>query len=57
MIFSVLSGKFILMKCETIIYGLCAGVVFSVKMAGKDFSVISDEPVAAAREPERQNVA
>ena len=45
------------MKCETIIYGLCAGVVFSVQMAGKDFSVISDEPVAGAREPERQNVA
>ena len=56
-IFSILSGKFILRKCETIIYGLCAGVVFSVKMAGKDFSVISGEPVAAAREPERQNVA
>jgi len=55
--FSFLSGKFILRKCETIIYGLCAGVVFSVRMAGKDFSVISDEPVAGAREPERQNVA
>ena len=55
--FSLLSGKFVLRKCQTIIYGLCAGVVFSVQMAGKDFSVISDEPVASAREPERQNVA
>jgi hypothetical protein len=28
---------------------LAGGVVFSVQMAGKDFSVISDEPVAGAR--------
>jgi GT2 family glycosyltransferase len=54
---SVLSGKFVLMKCKAIIYGLCAGVAFSVQMAGKDFSVIPDEPVAGARQPERQNVA
>jgi GT2 family glycosyltransferase len=57
MLFSVLSGKFILMKCKTIIYGLCAGVAFSVQMAGKDLSAIPDVPVAGVREPERQNVA
>lgn len=55
--FSFLSGKFILMKCKTIIYGLCAGIAFSVQMAGKDLSIIPDEPVAGVREPERQNVA
>jgi GT2 family glycosyltransferase len=57
MFLSVLSGKFILMKCKAILYGLCSGVAFSVQMAGKDFSIIPDEPVAGVREPERQNVA
>jgi hypothetical protein len=45
------------MKIKTIIYGVCAGVAFSVRMAGKDISIIADEPVAGVKEPERQNVA
>ena len=57
MLYSFLSGKYVMMKCKTIIYGLCAGVVFSVQMAGKDLSIIPDKPVVDVREPERQNVA
>jgi hypothetical protein len=57
MFFSFLSGKFVIMKCKTIIYGLCAGVAFSVQMAGRDLSIIPDEPVVGVRAPERQNVA
>ena len=41
-VLSVLSRKYVLMKCKAITYGLCAGVAFSVQMAGKDFSVIPD---------------
>jgi GT2 family glycosyltransferase len=54
---SIVSGKFILTKCKTIIYGLCAGAAFSVRMAGKDISIITDEPVPGVQERERQNVA
>jgi hypothetical protein len=56
MVFSAVSGKFVVMKCKTIIYGLCAGVAFSVQMAWKD-SAVPDESVAGVTEPERQNVA
>ena len=56
-VFSVLSGKFVVMKCKAIIYGLCAGVGFSVQMAGKDLSAIPHESIARVTEPERQNVA
>ena len=56
-VLSVLSRKYVLMKCKAITYGLCAGVAFSVQMAGKDFSVIPDEPNARAREPQHQNIA
>jgi GT2 family glycosyltransferase len=54
---SFLSGNFILMKCRTIIYGLCAGIAFSVQMAGRDLSIIPEDSAAPMREPERQNVA
>ncbi len=56
-VFSALSGKFVLMKCKAIMYGLCAGVAFSVQMAGKDLSAIPDESIAQVTEPQRQNVA
>jgi GT2 family glycosyltransferase len=55
--YSVASRKCILMKIKTIIYGVCAGIAFSVRMAGKDVTIIADEPVASVKEPERQNVA
>ena len=54
---SCISGQFIWMKCKTIIYGVCAGIAFSVRMAGKDITIIADEPVPGVKEPERQNVA
>jgi GT2 family glycosyltransferase len=53
---SVLSGEFILMKCKTIIYGLSAGVAFSVKMARTDLSIIPDKAVEGLRAGERQSV-
>jgi GT2 family glycosyltransferase len=36
MILSILAGKFILMKCKAIGYGLCAGIGFSLRMGKKD---------------------
>ena len=54
--FSLLSGKFVLMKCKTIIYGLCAGIVFSLQMAGKDLSIIPDKPAAGVGASKRQNI-
>ena len=56
-VLSILSRKFVLMKCKTIIYGLCAGFVFSVQMGGRNLSNMSDELIAGVTEPERQNVA
>ncbi len=55
--YSFMTGKYVVMKSKAILYGLCAGVGFSVQMAGKDLSAIPDEPRRSVREPERQNVA
>jgi rhamnopyranosyl-N-acetylglucosaminyl-diphospho-decaprenol beta-1,3/1,4-galactofuranosyltransferase len=54
---SIRSGTSVLMKCKTILYGAFSGIVFSAKMAKKDGSIVPDEIVAGAKEPERQNVA
>jgi hypothetical protein len=33
---SIRSGRFALLKCQTILYGLCSGIVFALSTPKKD---------------------
>jgi GT2 family glycosyltransferase len=35
-VLSIRAGRFALMKCQTILYGLCSGIVFALSMPNKD---------------------
>ena len=35
-VLSIRAGRFALLKCQTILYGLCSGIVFALSMPNKD---------------------